>query len=128
MGAEEGRLPKPKNDLEVIGSMQYKGANRDGLTTGMMIIGLRNPVDGQEYMVNSEGLKEFIKDDENKALRAKLAADGMNDCTVVTDVSEQIKVDGTRLPDGTWLAGSGSAQAGSAQSATKRVSGPVSFA
>lgn len=115
---EIGRKPRSKINLEVVGSYQYKGAPRDGLTTGMMMVGIRNPDDGEEYLCSVEGLKPYELDEETKAYRAKLAKEGMLNCTAVTDVSEQIKSDGVRLPDGTYIPGvPGSADAAGATKA-----------
>jgi len=74
-----------------------------------MVVGIRNPQDGEEYVINAEGLKAYEDTEEEKAYRAKLAAEGLLNCTQVTDVSAQIQKEGVRLPDGTFLAGKSSA-------------------
>jgi len=103
--SEPERKPKSKKNLEVVGSFQYKGASRDGLTTGMMIVGIRNPEDGEEYLISAGGLKKYVETEEDKLYRAKLAREGLLNCTKVTDVSAKIQKEGVRLPDGTFLGG-----------------------
>merc|ERR1712217_574626 len=70
-----------------------------------MVVGIRNPEDGEEYLISAGGLKAYVETEEDKLYRAKLAKEGLLNCTQVTDVSEQIQKEGVRLPDGTFLEG-----------------------